>query len=255
MRPAAAKATTGLESEVLLRAEIRAPSETIVALARELTDGSVIVVTEWRPPIGTLVRLRISFPSLLPAVDLSARVVEHQAPAGVGSPARLKFVFEFDNEPEREVIKHVVERVRSVQPVGSSARPYRVLLVEDNAFIGDMFRYGISKFFAERRQTGQIVECEYAPDAASAWQMLEGSRYDMVVVDYYLPLEDGAALIARLRRDERYASTPVLAISVGGRDARDATMSAGADLFLDKPVVLRDLLRTLQVLAQRGAEA
>jgi CheY-like chemotaxis protein len=245
-------ATTALESDVLLRAEIRAPSETIVALARELTDGSVIVVTEWRPPIGTLVRLRISFPSLLPPVDLTACVVEHQAPAGVGNPARLKFAFEFDDGPERELVKSAVERVRGVAPVGASARPYRVLLVEDNAFIGDMFRYGISKFFAER--SGR-VECEYAEDALSAWRMLEGSKYDLVVVDYYLPLEDGAALIARLRRDERYASTPVLAISVGGRDARDATISAGADLFLDKPVVLRDLLRTLQILAQRGGEA
>jgi CheY-like chemotaxis protein len=253
MRPTTA--ARAFDSGILLRAEIRAPSETIVALARELTDGSVVVVTEWRPPIGTLVRLRISFPSLLPPVDLTARVVEHQAPAGVGSPARLKFVFEFDNGPERELIRQVVERVRGVEPAGSSARPYRVLLVEDNAFIGDMFLYGISKFFAERKHTGQVVECEYAPDAASAWRMLEESRYDLVVVDYYLPLEDGAALIARLRRHERYASTPVLAISVGGRDARDATISAGADLFLDKPVVLRDLLRTLQVLAQRGAEA
>jgi CheY-like chemotaxis protein len=85
--------------------------------------------------------------------------------------------------------------------------------------------------------------------------MLGATTYNLVVVDYYLPAEDGAALISRMRRDERYASTPVLAISVGGRDARDATISAGADLFLDKPVVLRDLLRTLQVLAQRGGEA
>jgi CheY-like chemotaxis protein len=239
-------------SEVFLRAEIRSTSETIVALARELTDGSIVVVTEWRPPIGTLVRLRISFPSVLQPVDLSARAVEHLAPAGVGSPACLKFVFEFGDGSERELVQRVVERIRNVEQAPPSARPYRVLLVEDNAFISDMFRYGIGKFFAER--SGK-VECEYAADAASAWRMLERSTYDMVVVDYYLPLEDGAALIARLRRDERYASTPVLAISVGGRDARDATIRAGADLFLDKPVVLRDLLKTLQVLAQRGAEA
>jgi hypothetical protein len=32
-------------------------------------------------------------------------------------------------------------------------------------------------------------------------------------------------------------------------------LAAGADLFLDKPVVLRDLFKTLQVLSQRGALA
>jgi CheY-like chemotaxis protein len=241
-----------IQSEFLLRAEIDAPTETIVALARELTDGSVLVVTEWHPPLGTLVRLRISFPTLLQPMELAARVVEHRGPAGVGSPACLKFVFEFGGGQERERVKAMVKRIASAETPASNGRPYRVLLVEDNSFIGEMFRYGINKFFAERSSK---VDCEYAPDAATAWQMLERSSYDLVVVDYYLPLEDGAALIAKLRRDERYASTPVLAISVGGRDAREATISAGADLFLDKPIVLRDLLRTLHVLALRGARA
>jgi CheY-like chemotaxis protein len=58
-----------------------------------------------------------------------------------------------------------------------------------------------------------------------------------------------------LRRDPKFAHSAVVAISVGGRDAREATISAGADLFLDKPVVLRDLFRTQQVLSQRGALA
>jgi hypothetical protein len=48
---------------------------------------------------------------------------------------------------------------------------------------------------------------------------------------------------------------PIVAISVGGSDAREAAISAGADLFLDKPVVLRDLFRTLQVLSQQGVLA
>lgn len=134
----------------------------------------------------------------------------------------------------------------------TAKRTYRVLLVEDNAFIGDMFAYGISKFFAQR--SGR-VSFDHAGDASSAREKLESVLYDLVIVDYYLPSEDGAAFIARLRRDPRFAKAPIVAISVGGRDAREATMSAGADLFLDKPVVLRDLFQTLQVLSQRGSLA
>ena len=115
-----------------------------------------------------------------------------------------------------------------------------------------MFAYGIGKFFAQR--SGH-VRFDHAEDAASARQKLEDVLYDLVIVDYYLPTEDGAAFIARMRRDARFARSPVVAISVGGRDAREATMSAGADLFLDKPVVLRDLFQTLQVLSQRGSLA
>jgi CheY-like chemotaxis protein len=115
-----------------------------------------------------------------------------------------------------------------------------------------MFAYGIGKFFAQRH--GQ-VRFDHAEDAASAREKLENAQYDLVIVDYYLPSEDGAVFIARLRRDPRFAHSPIVAISVGGRDAREATMSAGADLFLDKPVVLRDLFQTLQVLSQRGSLA
>jgi len=80
---------------------------------------------------------------------------------------------------------------------------------------------------------------------------LAKSTYDLLIVDYFLPSETAASLIARLRADSRLARTPIVAISVGGRDAREATISAGADVFVDKPLVFRDLFNTLRVLAER----
>jgi CheY-like chemotaxis protein len=239
--------------ELLLRAEIRSAKETVVSYARELTPSSVFVVTDWRPPIETEVDLRISFPTLVEPLTLRARVAEHRAARGVGSPAGLSF--QFDSNEARETVEKLLDRLGLSGPGSSHAptpRQYRVLLVEDNAFIRDMFAYGVAKFFEQRR--GRVL-FDHAADAAAAREKLEGSTYDLVIVDYYLPAEDGAAFIARLRRDPRFARAPIVAISVGGRDAREATMSAGADLFLDKPVVLRDLFRTLQVLSQRGALA
>jgi len=59
-----------------------------------------------------------------------------------------------------------------------------------------------------------------------------------------------ATSIAQMRRDERLAHTPIVAISVGGRDAREAMQAAGADVFLDKPVVFNDLFNTLRMLAE-----
>jgi CheY-like chemotaxis protein len=239
-------------SEILLRAEIRSAKEVVVSYARELTRTSVFVVTDWRPPIKTEVHLRISFPSLLEPIDVTASVAEHRPARGVGNPAGL--AFRFEAPAARDAIGELLARLHigSDPPPEQSAREYRVLLVEDNAFIRDMFAYGIAKYFAQRQ--GRVF-FDHAGDAAEARAKLEGSPYDLVIVDYYLPAEDGAAFIARLRRDPRFSTAPVVAISVGGRDAREATISAGADLFLDKPVVMRDLFRTLQVLSQRGALA
>ena len=46
---------------------------------------------------------------------------------------------------------------------------------------------------------------------------------------------------------------PIVAISVGGAEARQASIAAGADLFLDKPLVMRDLFTTLDLLTLREA--
>ena len=168
------------------------------------------------------------------------------SPAGVG--------FRFESREARAGIERLLQSLDrdSSQALAAGKRECRVLLVEDNAFIGDMFAYGIGKFFEQRRWH---VALDHAENAIRAREMLAATNYDLVIVDYYLPIEDGATFIACLRRDPRFARAPVVAISVGGRDAREATISAGADLFLDKPVVLRDLFRTLHALAQQGTLA
>lgn len=246
-------ATSEPQNGFLLRAELRSTKETVVSYARELTERSVFVITDWMPPMQTQVSLRISFPSVVEPVEVQARVVELRPASGVGDPAGIKLAFEFDSGASAEAIARVVARLASSNDgANEPEREYRVLLVEDNSFIRDMFAYGIAKFFAQRR--GKVA-FDHAADAAAAWAKLPAGAYDLVIVDYYLPAEDGAAFIAKLRRDPRFARAPVVAISVGGRDAREATISAGADLFLDKPIVLRDLFHTLQVLSQRGAIA
>lgn len=243
----------GRSSEVLLRAEVLSARETVVSSARELTPRSVFVVTDWRPRVGTEVLLRISLPTHERAVETHATVVEQRESSGVGTHAGLVFSFQVAAASDQKRLEGLIERI--AEGAGRSQRPdqvHRVLLVEDNDFIREMFAYGVAKYFAQRKDK---VLLEEAGDAESARRMLEGSGYDLIIVDHYLPAEDGATFIARLRNDPRFAHCPVIAISVGGSEARDATLSAGADLFLDKPVVLRDLFATLQALSQRGAFA
>ncbi len=239
---------TEVDSSMLLRAEIRSDRETVVSYARDLTRTSVFVVTDWHPALGTEVRLRISLATLVEPFEIRARVSGYKASIGVGAPAGLTFDFTLDSPASRDAVERALTRLSPL--AGAAVRDYRVLLVEDNAFIRDMFAYGIAKYFANRS-----VAFEHAGDAASAWEKLDVGPFDLVIVDYYLPAQDGATFIARLRADPRFARAPIVAISVGGRDAREATIEAGADLFLDKPVVLRDLFRTLQVLSTRGAIA
>src|SRR5262249_35025404 len=123
-------------------------------------------------------------------------------------------------------------------------------LVEDNALICDMFTYGVRKFFRTR---GGTVSVDVAKDGDEAWKKLQTEPYDFAIIDVYLPVLSGDQLITRMRKDDALRGIPVVAISVGGAPAREASLAAGADLFLDKPIVLRDLFATLNRLTQPGA--
>jgi len=227
----------------IVRAEVRAGNDTVVSYGFDLMASSVFVVTEWHAPIGTQVSLRLSFPRILEPIDIVARVADIRVAGEPGEPGGVRLAFD-----EAEVGARLMAYLDRAGGVADPAadRPYRVLLVDDSWLMRDMFAYGTAKFFD---RPGALA-IDHAEDAEQAWGKLAKSTYDLLIVDYFLPAEDGASLIARLRADARLARTPIVAISVGGRDAREATISAGADVFVDKPLVLRDLFNTLRVLAE-----
>ena len=230
----------------MLRAEIRCSGQTLVSSGFELTAESIFVVTDWHPPAGATLSVRLSFPTLVAPIELAGRVAARRSAGSPGESGGIVIAFD---ERSRAAAAGLTAQVHQLCE-RASARPaepvtYRVLLVEDNDLIRDMFAFGMRRSF----QPPAAVAIDHAEDAARAWSKLCDAHYDLIIVDYFLPSEDGASLIARLRQDERLAQVPVVAISVGGRSARDATLSAGADLFLDKPLVLRDLLHTMQILA------
>ena len=231
-------------ARLVLRAELREAARTIVGCAFELEPSSVFVATDDELPIGTELALALSFPNVLPPIELVARVVEQRGAGGPGELAGVRLAFD-PAAGDRGKLDRLIARLDA--PLDGTARPCRVLVVEDNGLIRDMFAFKLSHFFS---QPG-VVSIELADDAARAWALLADRAFDLVIVDHYLPAETGASLIARLRADSRLAKTPVVAMSVGGRAARDASLSAGADLFLDKPLVLRDLFNTMRVLLQR----
>ncbi|HMG23005.1 MAG TPA: response regulator [Kofleriaceae bacterium] len=229
----------------IVRAELRAGDDTVISYGFDLTSSSVFVVTEWHAPIGTQVSVRLSFPRILAPIDIVARIADIRVAGEPGEPGGIRLTFD-----EAEVGQRLMSQLEHAEaPIDGAVpdRPYRVLLVDDSWLIRDMFAHGTAQFFD---RPGALA-IDHAEDAEEAWGKLAKSTYDLVIVDYFLPAEDGASLIARLRADSRLARTPVVAISVGGRDAREATISAGADVFVDKPLVFRDLFNTLRVLAER----
>ena len=78
----------------------------------------------------------------------------------------------------------------------------------------------------------------------AALDVVHEQPFDVLIVDIYLPIMDGAALIRELKNDPKYKHIPVLAISAGGASAKNDALKAGADLYLDKPMRLNEVMAT-----------
>jgi CheY-like chemotaxis protein len=66
---------------------------------------------------------------------------------------------------------------------------------------------------------------------------------DLILMDVQLPGIDGVETLARLRREPRTASLPVLAVTAQAMHCeRERLLAAGFDDYLSKPVNVAELL-------------
>ena len=72
-------------------------------------------------------------------------------------------------------------------------------------------------------------------------------RPDLVLMDIQLPDIDGVEALRRLRKDERTASVPVLALTAQAMHGdRERFLALGFDGYLAKPVDIADLVATVK---------
>lgn len=118
---------------------------------------------------------------------------------------------------------------------------HRILVVEDEQNLADSIVSGL-------REEGYIVE--HAADGLRGWECLDRESWDVVVLDWWLPGQDGLTLLRRFReRDQR---TPVLFLTARDQIAcRVQGLESGADDYLCKPFDFDELLARLRVLLRR----
>ena len=120
----------------------------------------------------------------------------------------------------------------------------RILLVEDDALLGDGLRAGL-------RQLGFNVD--WVRDGQAAERELRAANHDAAVLDLGLPMKDGMDVLAAARAEG--VKLPVLVLTA--RDAlseRIRGLDLGADDYVLKPVSEERLQRTVQRL-QRALDS
>jgi len=89
-------------------------------------------------------------------------------------------------------------------------------------------------------------EVDEAVDGRDAIERVEARRPDLVLMDVVMPVMDGVTAIRALRAGRDGDEMPIIAVSAGSTpEERTATMTAGADAFLVKPVERDTLLEMI----------
>jgi len=119
----------------------------------------------------------------------------------------------------------------------------RILIVEDDALLGDGLQAGL-------KTVGFLPE--WLQDGQSAWRALTVETFAALVLDLGLPGLRGIDLLKRLRGAGH--SLPVLILTAQDAVAeRIAGLDAGADDYLVKPCDLGELAARLRALIRRSA--
>ncbi len=130
-----------------------------------------------------------------------------------------------------------------------------VLIVDDD----ESTRFVLSRGLEALGLRAIVVE-----DGAEVPDLLAGQRFDLVVIDLYMPGMNGFELLRRIRRpDPGFLPTPqtpsvvrVVVVSGESNSASIANAKAlGADAYLVKPVDIDELHRTVRALLRPAATA
>lgn len=121
----------------------------------------------------------------------------------------------------------------------------RILLVEDEEDIADFVVRGL-------REEGYCVERE--SNGIDGWKALSTQKWDVVLMDWWLPGMDGLSLLKRYRQSGEEA--PVLFLTARD-DVADRVMGldCGANDYLCKPFAFEELLARIRVLLRQKSSS
>jgi uncharacterized protein (TIGR02266 family) len=235
---------------VTLLVEYEGADDLVGDYTENLSSGGTFVATNRELPIGTNIKLVLSFPGLLEAIAIEGtvrwtrgnhptEVLAEGEEAGAG--------IQFSPGPARDTLAAIIDKIRERDPKTVS-RLFHLLVVEDNRHVANLIHDGL-KGSAKREFGGGVsFSVRQAEDGRQAIEILRRETFDALIVDVYLPVVDGAKVISTARGELGLTALPIIAVSAGGDSARKSALTAGANIFLDKPMRLRQVIETIQKL-------
>ena len=140
---------------------------------------------------------------------------------------------------DRRLARKVCELIRA-----EDQAPFRVLVVDDDRSIAEFCAHILRRSGMEIRS---ILEADQVVAAVTEF------KPDLVLMDLYMPGQDGVSLTMELRERAEAAVLPIVFLSgEQSEDARFQAIQAGGDDFLTKPIRPRHLVAAVRSRIKRA---
>ncbi len=95
----------------------------------------------------------------------------------------------------------------------------------------------------------EVLEAENGMDALV---MVKGDLPDLIILDMMIPRMDGLKVCAFIKSDKRSWNIPVIMITaMAEKSAKELSEQVKVDVFLNKPIIISDLLQKVKELIGR----
>jgi CheY-like chemotaxis protein len=173
-----------------------------------------------------------------PEIVVSARALENQIKLCLDSNTEIN-----PDASDWQMAKVLIERQGGTLTMQENegvaitlpqANPPRVLVIDDNHAIHDLF---------ERYLTPNFYQVVHAHSGAEALETAVESKPDVILLDVMMPAVDGWQVLQEIKRNSKTRDIPIVVCSV--LKEPELALSLGAHAYLKKPVERLELLATL----------
>ena len=212
----------------------------------DLGDGGLAVRTDLPLPEGTELSILLKFEEVVEPLTVSGvvrgRTASDQDATEESHALAVELVF--GSEKQRERFQAMVDPGRSASPSPPPPAVFRVLIVEENEHILDLFVYAARRFHAERLSDRDLdILC--ATSGEEALELAAVRRPDMAITDVRIADMSGERLVESIRSMLPMQETPIIVIGSGGGSDEQRYLERGANAFLGKPVQNRKLMAVM----------
>jgi len=159
-------------------------------------------------------------------------------------------IMNFPDEP-KNITVNTAQEIATPQTLGKAAsedyykpstddlRGLKILIVEDNPANQDVIKLFLNP-------EGCKSQC--VTNGIEALDVLETQAIDIILMDIRMPDMDGIQTTQAIRNSgQDYKNTPIIALTADASPETNANcMAAGADIFLSKPVMARELIESIK---------